>query len=71
MVAKHFKEIAKQLTSRGWLDLLSWGEVSDIYLSAELLLPSHSPQLNIFQGFLHCFMKTQGTILSPHVPGTV
>ena len=71
MVAKYFKEIAKQLRSGGWLDLLSWGEVSDIYLSADLLLPSHSPQLNTFQGFLHCFMKTQGTILSPHVPGTV
>ena len=65
--------MAKQLRSGGWLDLLSWGEVSDIYLSAELLLPSHSPQLNIFQGFLSCFMKKhhQGTILSSSVPGTV
>ena len=60
--------MAKQLRSEGWLDLLSWGEVSDIYLSAELLLPSHSPQLNIFQGFLSCFMKKQ---LQGTIPGTV
>lgn len=41
-----FKDMAKQLVSGGWLDILLWDEVSDAHLSAAVILPPSFPAVD-------------------------
>lgn len=41
-----FKDMAKQLRSGCWLDILLWDKVSDTHLSAAVILPQSFPAVD-------------------------